>query len=46
MGAWDFYIGGSATGDPEYMNNNLAFIIFFFCQKQIYSGLIAGAVKG
>ena len=21
MGAWDAYIGGSATGDPEYMNN-------------------------
>jgi raffinose/stachyose/melibiose transport system substrate-binding protein len=23
MGAWDAYIGGSATGDPEYMNNVL-----------------------
>lgn len=23
MGAWDAYIGGSATGDPDYMNNNL-----------------------
>lgn len=21
MGAWDAYIGGSATGDPDYMNN-------------------------
>lgn len=23
LGAWDAYIGGSATGDPDYMNNNL-----------------------
>jgi raffinose/stachyose/melibiose transport system substrate-binding protein len=23
MGAWDAYIGGSATGDPNYMNNIL-----------------------
>jgi ABC-type glycerol-3-phosphate transport system substrate-binding protein len=23
MGAWDAYIGGSATGDPDYMNNIL-----------------------
>jgi ABC-type glycerol-3-phosphate transport system substrate-binding protein len=23
MGAWDAYIGGSATGDPEFMNNVL-----------------------
>ncbi len=23
MGAWDAYIGGSATGDPDYMNNAL-----------------------
>ena len=23
MGAWDAYIGGSATGDPDYMNNVL-----------------------
>ncbi len=23
MGAWDAYIGGSATGDPDYMNNGL-----------------------
>lgn len=23
MGAWDAYIGGSATGDPDFMNNGL-----------------------
>ena len=23
MGAWDAYIGGSATGDPDFMNNKL-----------------------
>ena len=23
MGAWDAYIGGTATGDPDYMNNVL-----------------------
>lgn len=23
MGAWDAYIGGSATGDPDYMNNKI-----------------------
>lgn len=23
MGAWDAYIGGTATGDPDYMNNTI-----------------------
>ena len=23
MGAWDQYIGISATGDPDYMNNTI-----------------------
>ncbi|SFS04600.1 ABC transporter substrate-binding protein [Anaeromicropila populeti] len=38
MGAWDAYLGGSATGDPDFMNNKLVHSSNPFSKKDDMTG--------